>query len=258
MLRGLQSTMSSTSAWIQINQAKPHEPSWKLWRKVCALWSLNGKLYEPMGRWLFPANQLRRKWPMYYDHDTGDLYVRQNEKFARCVPIDAIRFSPISEVDWNPSPTSIPVHARQAIYGNEWIPLIPPTLPTPGSSTLSETFQEFITTLDLWERELFPELSMTIDCYEFLEIVNEQELDDTDIRLLTVSDGSDVEGSMSFGWIIALPSGRRLARCSGPAFGPSGSSFRAEGYRFPFSYQILGPLVQILRCITNLVCQNAD
>jgi hypothetical protein len=37
---------------------------------------------------------------------------------------------------------------------------------------------------------------------------------------------------MSFGWIIALPSGRRLARCSGPAFGSYGSSFQADGYGF--------------------------
>jgi hypothetical protein len=37
---------------------------------------------------------------------------------------------------------------------------------------------------------------------------------------------------MTFGWVIALPTGCRLARCSGPAYGPMGSSFRAEGYGF--------------------------
>jgi hypothetical protein len=64
---------------------------------------------------------------------------------------------------------------------------------------------------------------MTVDCYEFLQIVNEQELDETATHLITVSDGSGNDGSMSFGWI---------ARCSGPAFGPSGSSFCAKGYGF--------------------------
>jgi hypothetical protein len=91
--------MSSTSAWIQINQARPHEPSWKLWQKACPLWSLNGKLYDPMGRWLFHRNELRRKWPTYYDHNTGALYVQPNENFAHRVPIDTIQFSPISYVD---------------------------------------------------------------------------------------------------------------------------------------------------------------
>jgi hypothetical protein len=184
---------------------------------------------NPLGRWLHPANELRRKWPTYYDHDTGDLYVWQDKNFARCVPTDAIQFSPISDVDWNPSPTSTPVYACQAIYGNEWIPLIPAPTPIPLLMTPPETFQEFIDTLDLWEQELFPELSMTVDCYEFLQIVNEQELDKTATCLITVSDGSDNDGSMSFHWIIALPSGCCLAHCSGPAFGPSGSSFRAEG-----------------------------
>jgi hypothetical protein len=46
----------------------------------------------------------------------------------------------------------------------------------------------------------------------------------------TPSDGSDDAGSMSFGWIISLPNGHRLAHCAGPSFGPYGSSFRAEGY----------------------------
>jgi hypothetical protein len=68
---------------------------------------------------------------------------------------------------------------------------------------------------------------MEVDCYEFACLVDSQVLDESAIQLITVSDGSDDEGSMSFGWIIALPNGRRLARCAGPAYGPTGSSFRA-------------------------------
>jgi hypothetical protein len=37
---------------------------------------------------------------------------------------------------------------------------------------------------------------------------------------------------MTFGWIISLPDGTRLAKCSGPVYGPYGTSFRAEGYGF--------------------------
>jgi hypothetical protein len=37
---------------------------------------------------------------------------------------------------------------------------------------------------------------------------------------------------MMFGWIISLPDGHRLAHCSGPAYGPFGTSFCAEGYGF--------------------------
>jgi hypothetical protein len=73
---------------------------------------------------------------------------------------------------------------------------------------------------------------MHVDCYELIQQVETQPLRNTGIQLITVSDGSDASGAMTFGWIIALPNGNRLARCSGPAYGPFGTSFRAEGYGF--------------------------
>lgn len=75
MLLGTPSPTSSTSSWVTINQARPHEASWKLWRKACSLWSSQHKLYHPLGDWLYPANQLRRSWPIHYDLLTGDLFV---------------------------------------------------------------------------------------------------------------------------------------------------------------------------------------
>jgi hypothetical protein len=144
--------------------------------------------------------------------------------------------------------TSTPVHARQSIYGNELIPLIPATFPTPVSKTSPETFQE---SLDIWEPELFPELSMTVKCYEFLKIVNEQGLDDTDICLITVSDG----------WIW-------LDHCL-TFWSPSCSLletgvwslrliFPCQRVRVSLCYQIPRSFVQILRRLTNLVSHYAD
>jgi hypothetical protein len=83
-----------------------------------------------------------------------------------------------------------------------------------------------------WEYHLLSELTMEVDCYDFVHLVNTQFETKDKVQLISVSDGSDDSGSMTFGWAIALPDGRRLARCSGPAFGPTGSSFRAEGYGF--------------------------
>jgi hypothetical protein len=71
---------------------------------------------------------------------------------------------------------------------------------------------------------------MDVEPFEFMDIVTAQDLATDATQLLTISDGSDDSGSMTFGWVIALPSGRRLTQCSGPAFGPTGSSFCAEGY----------------------------
>jgi hypothetical protein len=86
--------------------------------------------------------------------------------------------------------------------------------------------------LDPWESQLFLELLMEVDCYEFIQMVNTQSISEAAIQLIMVSKGSDDSGSMRLCWIISLLNGRHLAQCSGPAFGPYTSSFRAEGYGF--------------------------
>jgi hypothetical protein len=89
---------------------------------------------------------------------------------------------------------------------------------------IPSTFDEYLYGLASWEVELFPELSMEVDCYKFISLINTQILHDREFHLITVSDGLDDSGSKTFGWVIALPNGRRLARCLGLAFGPFGSS----------------------------------
>jgi hypothetical protein len=98
-----------------------------------------------------------------------------------------------------------------AIDGTLGIPIIPAPQPPEEVHTPPETFIQFIQTLDVWERELFSGLSMDLDCFEFLNIVNSQDIRNDATQLITVSDGSDDSGSMSFSWIIALPTGRCLA-----------------------------------------------
>jgi hypothetical protein len=143
--------------------------------------------------------------------------------------MDPIRFTPEYALEWIPTNTSIPVQPRLTIKGDAWIPILP-FIQAPKSPYIPATFKNFIDTLDFWETELFLQLTMEVDCYTFLELVNEQPA--ADIQLLTMSDGSDDAGAMTFGWILSLPNGRRLARCSGLAYGPYGSSFRAKGYGF--------------------------
>jgi hypothetical protein len=228
MLSGRPGPDSSTSSWVHITQARPNEASWRLWRKACALWSLNNSLYHPLGAWK-PGSQLRRQWPCYYDDSDGAIYLRQPSGYLRCIPTDPIRFIPESTLDWNPTDTSIPVQARLTIAGDAWIPLIP-SIQASRRPHIPATFTDFLDTLEFWETELFANLIMEVDCYTFLALVNAQP--ETAIQLLTMSDGSDAAGAMTFGWILSLPNGQRLARCSGPAYGPYGSSFRAEGYGF--------------------------
>jgi hypothetical protein len=115
-------------------------------------------------------------------------------------------------------------------YKGTWIPSIPDTRPRPSPPNILGTFSEYLATLELWETKLFLQLTMEVNCFAFLDLVNSQTSQENAIQLLTMSDGPDDSGAMTFGWVIALPTGRRLARCAGPAFGLYGSSFRAEGY----------------------------
>jgi hypothetical protein len=164
---------------------------------------------------------------------TSELFIRQPIGYTRCVPSDPIRFSPVSQIDWSPTTTSLPVHARLSIQGDAWIPAIPKSLPPlPRWEQPIATFSQFLDGLDHWERSLFADLTMEVDCYTFLDLVDSQVTDGDIAQLLTMSNGSDDSGAMTFGWIMALPTGKRLVRCAGPTFGSYGSSFRAEGYGF--------------------------
>jgi hypothetical protein len=111
------------------------------------------------------------------------------------------------------------------VYGLDWIAAIP-IIPISGTNPApSETCSEYLKTLDHWELHLFANLEMLVDCYKFIQIVDSQLLAASNTHLLMMSDGLDLDGSMSFSLIIALPWGRQLAQCAGPAFGPYGSSF---------------------------------
>jgi hypothetical protein len=163
MLTGSPSTTSSKSAWIHIHHACPNATSWNLWQKACSLWSMNNTLRHPLGDWLKPAHQLRRQWPAYYNHSSGELYIHTEKGFTRCVQTDPIRFSTISHVEWSPTSESYPVSARKTINGEAWIPTIP-SLPVPANPPLiPSTFDKYLSGLASWEVELFLELSMAVD-----------------------------------------------------------------------------------------------
>lgn len=198
MLAGSPGLESSVSTWVHVTQARPNESSWRLWRRACAMWSQHGKLYHPLGAWK-PSTRLRCKWPFYHDHSDGFIYVHQISGFLRCVSIDPIRFAPVSSMEWEPTITSIPIHARLTIQGEAWIPIIPPRLNRIPHPVVSATFPEFLETLDEWETELFAHLTMDVDCYTLAGLVNAQHSAEDTIQLLTMSDGSDEAGAMTFG-----------------------------------------------------------
>jgi hypothetical protein len=48
--------------------------------------------------------------------------------------------------------------------------------------------------------------------------------------LIAVSDGSSMEGNMTFGWTMSLPIGQRTASCAGPTPGSKDLSLLMQAY----------------------------
>jgi hypothetical protein len=100
----------------------------------------------------------------------------------------------VSIIAWIPTSTSTPIHARLTIHGDAWIPTIPIILAPRCTPIIPATFTEFLSTLDRWETELFSDLTMDVDCYKLLDLVNNQTTNsEAPIQLLTMSDGSDYD-----------------------------------------------------------------
>jgi hypothetical protein len=231
------SPRSSTSTWLQFNQPRPCNKVWELWKTVLSWWfDSAGIIHRPLGSWLYPANQLRRQWPSYYDSSTDMIYIRTNNVFHQFdrPSQDCIEFSDGTPTDWTPTSTSLPC-TLHPIPNDEYIlDQDPPKLvPQQSSIQVSATFSDYISDLPVWEQNLFESLDMYYTCFELISIINDAvstTANDTDKHLISVSDGSAFDRSMSFGWTMSLLNGTRLATCAGPAHGSKQSSFRAEGY----------------------------
>ena len=61
--------------------------SWNLWKKANYLWTSQGtKLKQPLGRWLVPADKLRRSWKAYLDPTSQELLLRYSDQHYKSHP----------------------------------------------------------------------------------------------------------------------------------------------------------------------------
>jgi hypothetical protein len=131
-------------------------------------------------------------------------------------------------------------------------PTAPMIIHNPSPIMIAETFHEYIGQLPINEHHFFVDLQLFYSPYEILQLINLRPLTIRDAlfapyatdaydldaalppeplpatwKIFLVSDGSELARHMTFGWVLCLADGTRLAVCSGPAFG-QGSSHRAE------------------------------
>jgi hypothetical protein len=180
------------------------------------------------------------------------IYIRHESIFHQYdrPSTDCPEFSDGLPTAWTPTSTSLPCTLHK-LPNDEYIldQSIPKLVPLP-LRPVAATFTDYISDLPPWEQNLFESLDMFYTCYEMITLITNETLTDTDLdmNLISVSDGSAFDLSMSFGWTMSLLSGTRLATCAGPAHGSKQSSFRAEGYGLLSITRFLHHLFEFCHC----------
>ena len=82
-------------------------------------------------------------------------------------------------------------------------------------------WENYLASQPAWIQTLLGQIKLQLPIEQILEIY------DKEGEFVMVSDGSEKEWAMTFGWILAVRSGMRLAKAAGPCSG-GGSSLRAE------------------------------
>ena len=235
MLRGHPSLQSSTTNWHTINQDRPSEDAWRLWKRANLLWSNPvGTLIQPLGPWLFPIHAQRRQ---YFAYKHGDnIYIRTADGQyqvlhdlrgtatfrPRITGVRHYRFSRIPVL-------SVPVDVAPVEDTEKWFvssPLSSVILrPSPSTQGPFPSFDLFIKHLPAWEYELLRHTKFQAGTQDSIPTVLEQ-------GFRVVSDGSvkHKHGNGSFGWVLSSSRGDRIIHGTGPARGRAVYSYRAEAY----------------------------
>jgi hypothetical protein len=222
-LKGNWSLQSSRHHGNWIYQERPDDTTWALWRRVNKLWSRpNGELHQPLGDWvILSIHDQHQRHFCYWAWNF--LWIRVDCGYIKCEPIQAREFQESDELyKCDEIPSEATPMAAELLKPGIWKCTVATYILVPGVPPVT-TFDEFVTTLPPWERDLLQHTTLASDAYT-IGVALEH-------GLRAVSDGSawfTTHGS--FGWILSSDTGERLAVGMGPASGSKPNSFRSEGY----------------------------
>eukprot|EP00957_Ditylum_brightwellii_P009864 744366-Ditylum_brightwellii.AAC.1 len=109
-LSGQHSLLSSETKYIEINQACPSKNDWRLWSKANKIWSSQGILKQPLGKWLVSGPKLRQSWPMYYDQTNDTLMVKMAVGYTQYLKMinKSLSFVDGHSIQWEISKETLP------------------------------------------------------------------------------------------------------------------------------------------------------
>ena len=173
-LAGAPSLQSSMTMWVPINQERPSETEWILWRRANLLWSTaKGRLRSPLTKWTVHIHQQRNShfayrkrhklWIRHLDHtyrrfkinvSGGTIDRNQVQAWADITP-DSVPVKLVIDDngEWRVDPSSFPTIRHNAV-----------------TYASTATFDDYIETLDPWEIDLLRHVSMDVDPFMSVHI----------------------------------------------------------------------------------------
>ena len=217
-----QSTLwTSRSQHHYTNQSNPSPAVWKLWKKAMRLFSnKDGSLHVPLRQWLQPPSTQRRQWTAYFDPINDVLLFRYTAKYEIHTRHGQLfNFTP-SGIQLTVPDTAYPVSVIEFEWGwriESYSSYCPRQTPLPPS-----TFDDYCTSLEPWESQLLSTVTLHYDPFTIAGHMMDQ-------PIRTCSDGSAAAFEGTYGWVLSLADGTRLAHGAGPVDGHDPRSFRSEG-----------------------------
>ncbi len=235
---GTLESVQAQCTWQCVNQKKPNNATWKVWRQFCRSFTQSRsnrryQLKQPLGNWIVPAAQMRRQWPYWHDPIHNRLLKKTSHTYTIHLLLrhdfDADPAGQCSTLPAAAIPVDVTVYAHTFRVHHHYIQWqLPPSVASP------QDIQSLIPTLPAWEQQLLQGLTLQVPMSELLSHLQSP--------ILVASDGSVKDHRSSFGWVLANHDGLRLLSGRGPAPAAKPTSYRAEG---------IG-ILSVLRCFYHL------
>ena len=202
LLQGRPSLYSSRTRWHTVNQDRPSETEWKLWKSANRLWSdHDGRLLQPLGAWIHPLEKCRYqhfaytfKRSLYILTDRSEYNVYRHTANNRYRPSSTMKTRTYAQLPELARPSEVVVDKQDywRLHGIPSPTRRPPIVPPSATAT----FDLFIGTLEPWEEELLRHTTSQVDpCSLCLELTP---------GFRAVGDGSvKLQQHGSFGWVLS-------------------------------------------------------
>ena len=180
----------------------------------------SGKLYQPLGQWLYDRARLKRIWNDYYEVDTKNAYCREGSCWRQFVKIRK-KYQKDNLLQWTPNERSVPC---RLININKNTVQINKLTWSQSKEATTGNIQEAIDDQPEGIWQLLENHTWHIELFEAKELIEKE-----GGSIHAVSDGSSTDACISFGWVIATKTGIKIASGNSKGYRQT-SSHQAESY----------------------------